>query len=158
MNRFDDKGMMIYPNPIKKSGICRNKTILVVRECYCQNGHSLISNQAVFNGFKGIQVMVRRGNETGLVALSPVYGYKSRVTLNVLLEKEQIWEVCCPQCGEPLAVFSRCSCGGDLFTLFLNREADFANCILLCNRIDCFNAEIKFHNEILHYSGMETVI
>jgi len=101
---------------------------------------------------------VKREGEEGLVALSPLYGYKSRVSLDLKFYTDEIWEAFCPTCNSKLLNFSKCACEGDLFALFLDKKADFANCILLCNRIDCFNAEIKFNNEILHYSGVETII
>ena len=38
--------------------------------------------------------------------------------------------------------------------LLLNKNADFSNSILICNRIDCVNALIKFNDEIIHFSGV----
>ena len=153
MKRFDKKGMMLFPNPIKKTEICKYKELLVVEECYCQNGHSLISEKAVFNGFNGIIFKICNGEESGVVALSPVYGYKSRVSLDLTLKSGDIWDVCCPECQERLPTYSECSCGGKIFALFLSQKADYSKCILLCNRIDCFNAEIKLKQEMAHYSG-----
>ena len=158
MKLFNSKGMMLFPNPMKKEEICKQKNLLVVKECFCHNGHSLISEQAVFNGFNGILIKVKRKDASGLVALSPVYGYKSRVSLDLLLKENEIWEIYCPECDEALPIFSSCECGGDKISLFLNKHADFAHCILLCNRIDCFNAAIKYNNELIHYSGVESLI
>jgi hypothetical protein len=143
---------------MKKTDICKNKNLLVIKNCYCQNGHNLINNRAIFNGFEGIMIKVKRYKKAGLVALSPVYGYKSRVSLELTFKADEIWNVYCPTCDEKLPVFSKCSCGGDLVTLFLDNDADFANCILICNRIDCFNAEIKYNSEIIHYSGVDALI
>ena len=150
--------MMLFPNPMKKSEICRNKNLLVINNCYCHNGHNLISETAIFNGFKGILLNAAHMGQSGLVALSPVYGYKSRVSLDLVFNPGEIWDVSCPDCSEKLPVFSSCSCGGDRIALFLDKNADFANCILICNRIDCFNAEIQFNNELLHYSGVDALI
>ena len=158
MKLFNTKGMMLFPNPIKKEEICKQKNLLLVKECYCHNGHNLISDQAIFNGFSGILLKVKRKGVSGLVALSPVYGYKSRVSLNLLLKQNEIWEICCPDCNEALPVFSSCSCKGDIVALFLDKNADFSNSILICNRIDCFNAQIKFNDEIIHFSGVDEFI
>ena len=154
MKLFNTKGMMLFPNPIKKEEICKQKNLLVVKECFCHNGHGLISEQAVFNRFNGIIIKVKKGKQKGLVALSPVYGYKTRVCLDVKLKPGITWQICCPHCNEPLPVFSSCSCKGDIVALFLNKNADFSNSILICNRIDCFNAQIKFNDEIIHFPGV----
>lgn len=158
MKLFNSKGMMLFPNPIKKEEICKQKNLLVLKECFCHNGHNLISDQAIFNGFNGIMVKVKRKGISGMVALSPVYGNKSRVSLNLVLKPNEIWEICCLDCGEALPKFSSCECGGDQISLFLNKKADFAHCLLICNRIDCYNAVIKYNNEILHYSGVEVLL
>lgn len=144
---------MLFPNPIKKTEICKHKELLVIEKCFCHNGHNLINEHAVFNGFSGIMLKVCRGGQSGTVALSPVYGYKSRVTLDISLKSGEIWDVCCPVCDEHLPVYSECTCGGKIFALFLNKKTDFSKCILLCNRIDCFNAEIKLEHEMAYYSG-----
>jgi hypothetical protein len=157
MNRFDTRGMMVFPNPISKSGILKEKNLLVVKECFCHNGHNLVNDRAVFDGLAGILLKVKKGKRSGMVALNPVYGLKSRVSVDVHLKKDEIWKIYCPVCNEPLPVFSSCSCKGDLTALFLNKKADFFNCILVCNRIDCFNAQLKYNNEIIYYPG-DTVL
>ena len=155
MKRFDSKGMLVIPNPVSSESICKQKQLLLVSECYCQNGHNLISNSAIFNGFKGIVIKVRRREKEGLVALSPVYGYKSRVSLNVDLFEDEIWEICCPQCGVSLPVYSECACGGNMIALFTDKKASFSNCIGICNRIDCYNAGIQHSNELLTMSMIQ---
>jgi len=158
MKLFNNKGMMLFPNPIKKSEICKNENLLIVKECYCHNGHSLISEQAIFNGFPGILIEVQSGKLSGQVALSPVYGYKSRVSLDVTMKEGDVWEIICPHCKEPLPIFSSCECEGDLVCLFLNEHTDFSSCILICNRIDCFNAELTYNNKLVHYSSVDALM
>jgi len=158
MKLFNRKGMMVFPNPIKKTGICKEKSLLLVKKCFCHNGHNLISNKAVFNGESGIVIKAKNGKRNGIVALSPVYGYKSRVCLDVKLKPGEKWQIFCPTCDEPLPVFSSCTCEGDLVALFLEKNTDFSNSILICNRIDCINAQIKYNDEIIHYSGVEELM
>ena len=157
MKRYDIKGMMVFPNPISKTKLLKEKELLVVKECFCHNGHDLVSDRAIFNGLSGILLKLKKGKRSGLVALNPVYGYKSRISIDVHLKKDETWKICCPVCNEPLPVFSSCNCEGDLTALFLGKKADFFNCILVCNRIDCQNAQIKYNNEIIYYPG-ETVL
>jgi hypothetical protein len=153
MKRFDIKGMMVFPNPISKTKLLKEKELLVVKECFCHNGHDLVSDRAIFDGLSGIVLKVKKGKRSGLVALNPVYGYKSRISVDVHLKKDETWKISCPVCNEPLPVFSSCNCEGDLTALFLDKKADFFNCILVCNRIDCPNAQIKYNNEIIYYPG-----
>ena len=158
MERYDHKGMMIFPNPekIKKAGNLSD--LLVIGQCYCPNGHDLVSEQANFDGFNGIILKVRHDDREGLVALNPVYGLKHRISINIKLIKDELLEVICPHCGIALPVYSECSCGGNLVTLFLDEKPDYANSVLICNRVDCQNAQIKLHNEMVHYNGMGHVI
>ena len=157
MNRFNAKGMLVIPNPLTTEKICKHKKILVVKECYCPNGHNIISQKAIFNGFPGIVFKVCRKEEEGLVALSPVYGYKSRVAMNVDLIEGQIWDICCPVCNVSFPIYAQCSCGGQLIALFTNKDEDFSNCVGICNRIDCYNAGIKYGNELLSMSMVDAL-
>ena len=158
MERFDQKGMMIFPNPekIKKAG--KLTDLLIIVKCYCPNGHNLVSDQAIFDGLNGIVLKVRKAGQEGHVALNPAYGLKHRISLNIKLVKDDLLEVTCPQCGVALPVYSECSCGGNLIALFLDEKPDFTNSVLICNRVDCQNAQIKLHNEMVHYDGMGKVI
>lgn len=152
MKIFNSKGMLVVPNPVSKESICKSPNIVIVEECYCPNGHNLISDQAIFNGFNGIVVRVKRGEEEGLVALSPVYGYKSRVSMNVYLENGDIWDVFCPECHKELPVYSKCECGGDMVVMFCSQDTSFTECIGICNRIGCYHAGIMRSNELLTMS------
>jgi len=152
MSRFNYKGMMLFPNPMRKTKLCKSENILVVKECYCPNGHNLINNRAVFNGFDGIIVKVKKSDQEGLVALSPVYGYKTHVSLDLTIEENVVWQIVCPVCNEPLAKYADCTCGGDLVTMFLNEDVDFGHCVVICNRVGCKNAGITYGNELLTQS------
>jgi hypothetical protein len=154
MSIFDKKGMMIFPTPLP-ADYRESKHVLVVQECYCQQGHNLINERAQFNQFNGIFLRVRKDNEDGLVALSPVYGDKARISLGVRLEKGDIFTLLCPECSVTLPVFGQCGCGADLIALFLTADADFGNCIGLCSRVGCFNAQIQSGNELLTLSSIE---
>lgn len=155
MKRFDSKGMLIIPNPESPDSIHRQKKILLVKECYCQNGHNLVSRQAIFDSFEGIVIKIRHGDEEGLIALSPVYGNKSRISLNVNPIDEQIWVIYCPHCNVKLPTYSECACGGKMIALFTDKEANFSNCIGICNRIGCYNAHIQHSNELLTMSMIQ---
>jgi hypothetical protein len=52
-------------------------------------------------------------------------------------------------------VHSTCSCGSDIVALFLEPKADFANCLGICRRIDCFNAKTIAGGELLSLTPTE---
>jgi len=149
MKIFDSRGYMVFPAPIKKETTGDDKPLLVVDECYCHNGHSLIDKKALFNGLRGIVIRVKNNNITGLVALSPVYGYKSRISFDTKLKKDEIWSIHCPVCDEALPIYSTCCCGADMITIFSTNKASFTECICICNRIDCYHAGIVTGNDLI---------
>lgn len=156
MGIFDKDGLMIFPNPTKKE-ISKNKNVLVVSECFCFKGHSLIYPRASFNGLPGILLKVKMKNETGHIALSPIYGDKSKITLDIDLEDSQLLQLICPICDSPLPVYSKCSCEADLVALFLNKKIDFHDCIGICSRVNCFNSEIKSSSDLLNEAGLQAL-
>jgi hypothetical protein len=151
MTRFDQSGMMIFPSPEKIKKAAELKELIVIKQCFCPEGHNLVSEQAVFDGFNGIVLKVKNDNQEGLIALNPVYGLKHRISFGIKLKKDEMLDVLCPDCGKALPVYSVCSCGGNLVTLFLNDKNDFTSSLLICNRVDCNNAQIRFHNEVVNY-------
>ncbi len=149
MKRFDKKGMMIYPNPKKKESPCRKEKVLVVEECYCQAGHSLISDKVKFDGFSGILFKVKRAGKEGRVALSPVYGCDHRISLDLELTDGEIYDFHCPECDIALPYYTLCECGAYMTTFFTNKNADFHSTIAICNRVGCQNAEINLGEKLL---------
>lgn len=140
--RFDEKGMLIIPNP-RQPRMIEATNLLVITHCFCPQGHELISRRASFNGYPGLLLRVKAGKRKGLIALSPVYGDKVRVALDIDLDHGELVYLRCPTCDMALPVHSSCpSCGGDMIALFLQPQADFSDCVVVCNRIDCPNATI----------------
>ncbi|MCP4137673.1 MAG: hypothetical protein GY754_42290 [bacterium] len=156
MKLFNHDGYMIIPDPVKKEA-GKSEKVLAVKECFCQNGHSLIKSRAQFNGHAGIMLKVKLDSLEGLVAISPIFGEKSRISIDIDLKKDDLLSLCCPECGEPLPVFSPCNCGGELIALFNTKKADFANCIGVCNRVDCPNAVTKNEGELLSISMIDSM-
>ncbi len=157
MSIFNKKGMMIFPNPMRTRKICDEEKLIVFTECYCPNGHNLISNNAQFNEFKGIFIKISKGQKEGFVALSPVYGCKSRVAIGIELNNDEKYQLSCPECNTTLPFFTKCHCGGEIFTLFLNKEADFHSFLGACNRIGCENSYIQIGEELITSARTETI-
>ncbi len=156
MERFDKKGMMVYPSPIRKA-IREKEKVLVVQECYCPRGHSLINPRAIFNGLGGIDLKVHTEDATGRIVLSPMVGDKSRIALDIDLKSGELVKIVCPLCDTPLPLYAACQCGGELIALFTTPEKDYAHCVGICNRVDCFNGEVKSGGDMMSFSMMEAL-
>jgi hypothetical protein len=142
MNPVDDKGLKILPNPMQEE-ITTSPKVLVVADCYCPHGHSLMFPRARFNGYPGIIVRIKGEDKEGLVCLSPIYGDKSRISLDVDLTDGEVIRICCPYCDIDFPVFAACSCGANLIAIFTTPTPDSENCIGICNRVGCIHAEVK---------------
>lgn len=153
MERFDERGMLIIPNPVREQ--TRTEKVIVVSRLFCPCGHTLISSRAIFNGYPGIMVVARSPEKEGLIALSPIYGSKARIALDIDLASGEIVELCCPVCNTVLPVHSPCSCGADLIAFFPTPQADFSNCIAICNRVDCINSHILINDEVISLSMID---
>jgi hypothetical protein len=154
MKLFDKKGMMVIPNPIKDKTVSAPK-VLIINELYCPNGHNLINNRTSFNSYPGILIKVEQAGQIGMIALSPIYGDKCRITLDIDLKSGETIKMFCPHCDVALPVHSKCSCGADLITLFLTKEPRFADCVVICNRVDCANSSIIEGGDIISASMMK---
>ncbi|MCY1721099.1 hypothetical protein OU798_12145 [Prolixibacteraceae bacterium Z1-6] len=157
MSIFDKKGMLIFPNPKKHRPICDEEKLLVFTECYCPNGHNLITKNARFNEFDGILLKISKGEKTGQIALSPVYGCELRVAIGIELTEGTQYNLSCPECDAALPIFSKCHCGGDIFALFLDKEVKFDSFIGACNRVGCANSYIQIGKELITSARLEAI-
>jgi hypothetical protein len=145
---YDKNGMLLFPNPLTKN-LRESPEVIVMNECYCPNKHNLINSKAMFGNFPGILLKVRQRNENGMLALSPVYGDKSRISIDINLIDKEITELLCPECDQSLPIFSHCECGADLVSLFLTEELSHNEAAAICTRVNCFNASIKSSTDII---------
>ncbi len=157
MSIFNKKGMMVFPNPKKKRTTYAEEKLVVFTECYCPNGHNLINKSSHFNEFKGIFLKISKDGTKGFVALSPVLGCKTRVAIGIELIEGEQYKLSCPECNTTLPIFTKCHCGGEIFTLFLNKEADFHSFLGVCNRIGCENSYVQFGEELITSARLETI-
>ena len=147
--------MIVIPNPVRR--MTGTEKVLIVRELFCQAGHSLISKRAVFNGHPGILLGVGLDEGKGFVAISPVWGDKTRISIDIDLPVDHIVNLFCPTCGIDLPRYANCGCGADLTALFLTRYANYNDCIGVCNRIGCINSRFVTNGELISETMMETL-
>jgi len=141
MPRFSFKDKEFF-NRKKQEDQDEQATFEVITECYCHNGHSLLTDLVTYNGYKGLTVKLRTATQEGMLSLSPVIGDKSRSFFDFERKEGDIVELCCPTCGEALPVYSECSCGAELVAMFSEQKVDYANCVGICQRIGCLNSEV----------------
>ncbi|MBR9975901.1 MAG: hypothetical protein KFF77_10005 [Bacteroidetes bacterium] len=155
MRIFNDNGMMILPSSFMPELRESNKA-LVMKACYCPRGHNLVNDKVMFGEFEGILMRVRKGMHEGLLAVSPVYGDKSRISLGMRLDKGDVLILVCPECGVPMPIYDQCTCGGDIRALFTRPVPDFDNCVGICNRVGCHTAELRNGDKLLTYANLES--
>jgi len=155
MRIFDDSGLMVFPSEAMRE-LRTSSQMVVIKACFCPRGHNLINERAQFTDFGGILLRVRgSAMREGLVALSPIFGDKSRISLGIELVKGMVMTLLCPECGIPIPVYDECSCGADVLALFTRPVPDYGNCVGICNRVSCYNAELKNGNELLNLANLE---
>ena len=133
------------------------ENLLVFTECYCPNGHNLVTSNARFDEFDGILLKISQGEHEGHVALSSVYGCKLRVAIGIQLKEGELYKLSCTECGLELPVFSKCHCGGDIFALFLDKNIKYDSFVGACNRIGCANAYIQIGKELITSARLEAI-
>ena len=148
MEPADPKGIKILPNPVARQ-MNGKRGVLVVTECYCPNGHSLMHPRASFNGHPGILLKVQGEKGAGHVVLSPVYGEKSRIALEVDLTEGEKLEVSCPFCETVFPMMGPCPCGAELVALNTTPVPDDDNCLGICNRVGCIHSEVRSRGDLI---------
>ena len=153
MNYYNNN-IMIIPSPIKQ---LTKDQVLVVTECFCPNGHNLVNEMSMFDGFSGITIKLKHGRKKGLIAVSPFYGDTRSIAMSISLDHHEILDFHCPICNEMLPIFSHCSCGAALITLFNTPDANYSDCIGICNRVNCDNSVIKSEGELITIAMIDSM-
>jgi hypothetical protein len=153
MKLFTPKGTMFIPkNKIERPKKKKKKKTgkIILSACYCPNGHNLFDESVQFNELPSIKLKVVRGSDQGILALSPVFGDYSRVTIGISLKKGDKLDIRCPHCDTPLPVYSTCYvCDSQMVTLFLTPDANYARCLGICQRVGCHNSKMTENQRIL---------
>lgn len=150
MKIYDSKGRMYVPDSTKDYKDLEGKKILIDK-CYCKNGHNLISPRVKFGDFNGILLKAKNKKCDGYIALSPVWGDKSRITIDIDFCEGDLIDLYCPECNTPLSRYSKCDCDGDMVIFFLDKNADYSKCVGICNRLGCPHSELKKDSLELFY-------
>ncbi len=136
--RFSLKGMLKIPT-LKKVTKEIIEEQVVISECYCVNGHNLITKEHYLNGQPGIKLNFKSQSSDGTVILSAVIGDYNKYFLEGSWTKGEKVNMSCPECKATLPVLTSCSCSpeAEFVALGLTPKIDFNNSIALCNIIGC---------------------
>ena len=124
----------------------------VVTECYCPNGHSILTDTAHFQGLPGLTLKLRNRASEGLLVISPVLGDRERLFIDFDKTPGEVVDICCPACSEPFPVYNVCPCGAHLVALFTSLKAHFSQCIGICQRLGCLHSELLSERDLRLYS------
>jgi hypothetical protein len=127
----------------------------VVRECYCPNGHSILTDAAHFQGHPGLTLKLKNRSSEGLLVISPVLGDRDRVFIDFEKTMGEVVEICCPSCSEPFPVYNIGPCGAHLVALFTTLKAHFSQCIGICQRLGCLHSELLSERDLRLYSRQD---
>jgi len=132
----------------KKSNVEEIPQPQVVEQCFCPNGHNILSDKHPYGGYPGILLKLKSSEQQGLLSLSPIIGDPARIFHSFKQISGEIIEICCPVCDEPFPIYNQCGCNAHLIALFTSTLKDYADCIGICQRIGCLNAEIISGREL----------
>lgn len=147
MNRFTNQGKIHFPKnkflrPVRRTHKVKEKVIIT--ECYCPNGHSLMDENSQFCENPGIKIKVKRnGVDEGFLILSPEFGDYSKMTVDITLKEGDLLEMFCPECGKKLPVYSSCYvCHNHMLTLFTTQDVSYSHCVGVCQKVGCHNSKM----------------
>ena len=127
----------------------------VVSSCFCPNGHSILTDRAIFQGYHGLTLKLKSKMSEGLLVISPVIGDRDRTFIDFEKRPGEIVEICCPTCSEPFPVYNVCPCGAHLVALFTSAKAHFSQCIGICQRLGCLHSELLSERDLRLYSRQD---
>lgn len=127
----------------------------IIKECYCPNGHSILTDAGLFQGHHALTLKLRNNSREGLLVISPIIGDNERTFIDFARVPGEIVEICCPTCDEPFPVYNACPCGAHLVALFTSDKAHFSKCIGICQRIGCLHSELLSERDLRLYNRQD---
>jgi len=118
---------------------------IVVDDCRCPSGHSLLTDKVRLHGEPAIHMKVRGGGVEGNMYLDPFWGlhmklfdfmFKDTFTVPVI-------EAFCPHCGISLIIDRHCDIPGCGAEKFIDLALPKGNRIQVCAKWNCPQHDIK---------------
>jgi hypothetical protein len=114
---------------------------LRIKHAMCPNGHSLMDDEHLINGYSSVTVRAKYGDKEGLIYLDPIYGSFTNVYEIVVPEGECV-ELYCPTCGVSLSEHGQIcdECLAPMFAIYLPH----GGMIDACLRVGCHHHTLRF--------------
>lgn len=126
---------------------------IVVTQAYGPKGDQLvgISDQA-FDGYPALTLLVRAGDRTGQVHLSPIHGDNRKAGFTDIPVGTKL-ELLCPVSEEPLEVMESIEgdIGGDYCALYLTKALSKGSMIMVSNVWGHYHSRIVNEFELISY-------
>ena len=129
MDRFEEKDKVVIPVDKIHKMAESDKTIWMVDQAYCTNGHSLMDKDHPIHGYPGIRLAFKLPNREGKIVISALAGDLTKKTISGELEPGVRHGLSCPHCHVPLPVLMSCGCisKGQLVVIGLTPKLNFNN-------------------------------
>ncbi len=121
---------------MEKSTIIKTITKKIrVKNGSCPNGHSLMSDDVLFDGQRAVAVNVRSNGNSSTLYLNPFYG-KFEYKCSLELKIGEVVDMTCPTCGVSLLVEEMCKiCNVKMFAIHLPDGGQVEG----CPKVGCHN-------------------
>jgi hypothetical protein len=115
------------------------KKSLRVASGRCPHGHSLMSDERLFDGQRAIALTVHNRGKAGTIYLNPFYG-RFEFDCDIPLERDDIVQLSCPECETSLQIPELCRmCNIPMFAIHLPDGGQ----VEACPKVGCHNHSLK---------------
>jgi hypothetical protein len=116
---------------------------------YCHNGHKLMTDDARFDGLRGIKLLVFHGKDRHIMVISPFLNDQRKEGPN--FPDMSRMKICCPTCQEELERLVECDCrpGAHRCALYLGSGPKDLGAVGICNTYGCPKSLVNDKDELL---------
>ncbi len=127
----------------------RDGVVVVINQAYGPTGEKLVGiSNVTFDGFPAVSLLVRAGDQEGLVHLSPIHGDRRKEGL--ALPAGTKCELLCPVSKQPLDKVEGLGTGGvDYFALYLSAARSMSSAVYLSDVWDHYESRVMDNDELI---------
>ncbi|MBI5529129.1 MAG: hypothetical protein HY897_22610 [Deltaproteobacteria bacterium] len=116
---------------------------------YCHNGHKLMTDDARFDGLRGVKLLVKADKSREIIVVSPFLDDQRKEGAN--FPEGTHLQICCPTCQEELEKLIPCTCGYGAYrrALYLTPNPKDMGAIGVCDTYGCPQSFINEDGELL---------
>lgn len=151
-DQINREGLTIHKKELSDQDAVKieDDVFVIVTRLFCPNGHNLVDQEnAKFDGYGGIRLLVGDGNKEGIVEVSPFHGDATKYGLD--FPEGVRLTIKCPECKVDLPVLAKCSCEGHgmLRKIFLTPARQDSSIVAVCDVWGCPRSRVIDENDLL---------